>query len=283
MGISQRTSCALGAALAAAVLGAATPGCAQQPGPGKSSGAVGLQITTDGALSSASYTLTGPGGFSRGGKLDGAGKIVIDNVPPGAGYHVEVHGIDRDGEHHDARSGDLDVGGSGNTKVHMHLPCQPPKGTKGNKCPVIESISASPSETEVGSAIGLTASATDPDNKPKGGALSYQWSASFGTLTSAAAPSSAYTCTAGGFATLTFAVTDGDPDCTTTTEIRVGCIDDISTLVPRAAPTELPSAGVPAEPVPYPSGFSPAMSPVGCFPGVPYPGCVPHDSVAPSP
>ena len=65
-----------------------------------------------------------------------------------------------------------------------------------NVCPMIDGISASPSEVLVGGTIALTGAAHDADSGPR--ALSYQWQATCGTISNAASQNPTFTCTAAG-------------------------------------------------------------------------------------
>src|SRR5436190_2170143 len=76
-----------------------------------------------------------------------------------------------------------------------------------NLCPTIDSLSANPSEVQVGGTVALAAAAHDSDAGP--GPLSFAWSTSAGTLSSATGQSSTFTCTAAGTATVTLSVADG--------------------------------------------------------------------------
>jgi hypothetical protein len=227
-------------ALAAALLGTGTPGCAsERTGPDKESGAVGLDVTSEGEPGSLTYKLTGPGGFVREGKLGGAGSAVLDNVPRGNGYQLELHGKDRDGGHHAGTSGKFDVRGHGKTPIRVHLPCKQPQVPKGNKCPTIEAVTVVPSEAEVGSTIALTASAVDPDKKPKGGVLTYRWTASgTGTFSDPSAGKTEFTCTEVGATTITVTVSDGDTECLISSAVSISCANRSGEIDPCAQPQQ---------------------------------------------
>jgi len=207
------------------MLGASAPGCAAEPTAPKESGSVVIEVTSDGeGLGSSSYALSGPDGFSKKGTVTGS--TTQETVPAGSGYRIELEAKDRDGERHTGTSGPFDVRGNGKTPVKIYVPCRPPKGTHGNKCPTIESIVAAPGEAEVGQTIALTASATDHDKKPKGGTLTYHWttigigSASFADATAA---NTQFTCAREGAVTVALTISDGDTTCNDVAAIETRC------------------------------------------------------------
>jgi acid phosphatase len=78
-----------------------------------------------------------------------------------------------------------------------------------NVCPTIDGISANPGEVLVGGSIAAMATAHDSDGGPS--PLSYQWTASSGTLAGANTATPTLTCTVAGTVTLSLTLSDGDP------------------------------------------------------------------------
>jgi hypothetical protein len=82
-----------------------------------------------------------------------------------------------------------------------------------NVCPVLEGISAIPSEVLVGASLALTATANDADSGPS--PLHYTWvSAMAGTLSGGSSAQQTFTCRVPGTPMVMLAVSDGDPDPT---------------------------------------------------------------------
>jgi len=92
-----------------------------------------------------------------------------------------------------------------------------------NVCPTIDSLSASPTEVQVGGTVALVVAAHDSDAGPS--ALSYAWATTAGTLSSASAQNPTFTCGAAGTATVTVSVADGDPAaaCADTLSAQITC------------------------------------------------------------
>jgi hypothetical protein len=89
-------------------------------------------------------------------------------------------------------------------------------------CPSISGAVAAPSQTSVGGAIAVSASASDPD---PGDVLGYSWSPPAAFANPAAAATS-FTCASAGLKTLTVTVSDhhrADP-CTATATLHVTCV-----------------------------------------------------------
>ena len=93
--------------------------------------------------------------------------------------------------------------------------------TQADNCPSITSSVAAPAETSIGGAIGVRASATDPDPHDT---LRYAWApaANFADPTAAA---TSYSCRAAGRQTLTLTVSDNHQPipCTTQATLTVTC------------------------------------------------------------
>jgi hypothetical protein len=218
--------------LSAASACSSDDGGGETPASAEALGEVGLTLqTSDGAMiDSFDYTITGPGGFSRHASVDLRGSstlsTLVGGLPIGSGYSVSLSAAARDGSFTCAGSASFSVLGRAATAVTVKLQCRQ-QGKTGsvlvngqlNQCPSIDGISASPQSVLVGKQLSLSAEAHDTDAAP--GTLSYAWSASSGTLSSASATAPSFTCTAVGDVVVTLKVSDGDCDDTLTA--TVGC------------------------------------------------------------
>src|SRR5262249_46380543 len=80
-------------------------GCSTNDGSASRSdvGSIGLalQLASGATLNSVSYTITGPGGFSRAGTIDTSQSTtisaVIGDIPAGSGYSIALQGTTTDG------------------------------------------------------------------------------------------------------------------------------------------------------------------------------------------
>lgn len=85
------------------------------------------------------------------------------------------------------------------------------------RCPIIESYTANPGITGVGSSVDLHASATKTDT-----ALSFLWFSSDGLLSEASGANSSFTCETVGVAMVTLVVTDGS--CGDGASLPIDCV-----------------------------------------------------------
>jgi uncharacterized protein YjiK len=198
-------------------------------------GSIGLalQLAPGSTLNSVSYTITGPGGFSRADTIDTSHSTtvsaLIPNIPAGTGYSIALQGTATDATRC-MGSAPFDVVARMTTAVSVHLQCHEPARTGSvfvngtlNVCPTVDGLSASPAEVLVGSSLALAAAAHDSDGGPA--ALSYHWTATAGgTLSAANVQSPSLTCAAPGAVTVSVTVTDGD------------CGDTLSAMVTCTAP-----------------------------------------------
>jgi 3-phytase len=226
-------------------------GCAA-PGAGGSAvagdtGSVGLalQLAPGVDVSSASWTITGPGGASRMGTVDlhasSMLSFTVGGLPAGNPYSVAVS----------ASSGGLSCSGSSSFAVVAHataqavvqIQCQqaPTNGSAHitgvfTGCPVVDGVSASPAEVFVGGSLALSGTAHDVDAQP----LTYAWSAPSGTFSNAAISAPTFTCTAAGSVAVSLTVSDGH------------CSDTLATtVVCTGAPLQIVYASVETDPVPH--------------------------------
>jgi 3-phytase len=218
----------------------------------ETSGSLGLALAVGTAkLSSFSYVVTGPGGFSRTGSVDvansGTLSVLIGNLPVAAGFSVSVSAHASDSTSCQGSAG-FSVAARATTKVVVHLQCREPAKTgsvdlEGDLaiCPQIDGISASPAETALATPIALSADAHDSDHGPT--ALSYLWSTSSGAVANGTSSTPTFTCGAAGPATLTLVVSDGN--CTDTLEATVVCrapTDPVAVVAASVETTPVPDS-----------------------------------------
>jgi hypothetical protein len=165
-------------------------------------------------LESVDYVLTGPHNLSRTGSLPVGDQTTItatfEDLRPGSGYEIVLQGTATDGI--DTCQGDemFAVKTGQPTTLQIPLTCTGRAAITGvvNSCPLIDDISAIPSEVRVGNAIQLTAAVRDPDEGPA--PLSVTWTADGGALSNQSTTGATFTCTAAGSFTVGVSVSDGD-------------------------------------------------------------------------
>ncbi|HEY0467970.1 MAG TPA: hypothetical protein VGC79_27410, partial [Polyangiaceae bacterium] len=154
----------------------------------------------------------------------------IGGIPVGTGYTITINGTTTDTSTTCGGSGTFNVQARTTVPVTVALTCHEAPRTGSvmvsgvlNVCPTLDALSANPSEVAVGGTVALTATAHDSDAAPS--ALSFGWTTSAGTLSSASAQNPTFTCTTAGPATLTLSVSDGDPaaSCADTQTVQVTC------------------------------------------------------------
>ncbi|HTA21031.1 MAG TPA: PKD domain-containing protein, partial [Polyangia bacterium] len=196
-------------------------------------------------LPSASYTITGPAGFSKMGTINLTSSstlsALISGIPAGMGYSITVSATASDAVTTCGGSATFNVTAHATTVVTVGLDCHQPATTGSamvsgviNVCPVVDGLSATPSEVTVGSTIALAAAAHDADNGPS--PLTYAWTATGGTLSSATAQNPTLTCTTPGPVTVSVTASDGDakPGCADTESATVTCTGAVSGVVTSA-------------------------------------------------
>jgi len=222
-----------------AVLGCRAENAIDDPAGLAGHGRVGLalQVAPGVTVSSATYTITGPDGFSTTGTVSvGQSSDVPVNVaeisgglPVGTGYVIDVTATTADGGTVCSGSTDFDVtAGDTMSDVIVHLTCRQPPGTgrirvvlAPNICPVLDAISAIPAELVVGGSTTLSALAHDSDGGPA--PLTFTWTTNRGQLAHTSSSDARFTCATAGLATITAAVSDGDPACAAALPIDVRC------------------------------------------------------------
>jgi hypothetical protein len=225
--------------IAASTLGAgfAFNACAPAGGSRSSDEAGGVSVALSVAggetLSTVTYTITGPMGFSAMGSIDVSQSSTISStiggLPAGSPYSITLQGTSTSGR--DSCTGHASgftVTAHTTTQVSVPVQCHETPKTGGvgvtgvlNVCPQIDGVTASPTEVYVGSSLALVATAHDSDGGPS--PLSYAWSASSGVLTDATTPATRFTCTAPGVVTINLSVSDGDANCPDATSLTVTC------------------------------------------------------------
>lgn len=202
--------------------------------PAAQAGAVHMALDVAGGttLNVVTYTIDGPGSFMKMGMIDVSASATISAqiapLPPGTGYSIVLSAMSQDGIAMCMGTAPFDIAAHQTTSVLVHMLCRQPSKNGSvafsapvNICPLIDNVTASPSEVLVGGTIALTTQAHDTDNSPS--PLAYQWTATSGTLSDVAAPGPTFTCTSPGPVTLTLTLTDGDPSCVDTQSIAVQC------------------------------------------------------------
>jgi len=195
-------------------------------------GQVGLALDFAGLhVPSVSYVITGPGGFVKSGDIDvsGATRIsaLIGGLPAGAGFAIALSTTTTDPAATCSGSAAFDVTAGITSNVALTLDCHLSSGTGSvsldagiNICPVLDDLSATPTEVAVGSATTLGASGHDADAGPS--PITYQWSTTAGELVSSG-PGATLTCTAPGPATVRVSVSDGSVDCADSQQVTLNC------------------------------------------------------------
>ncbi len=209
-------------------------------------GSVGLALTLPGGavLNTVAYTVTGPGGYASTGNVNVSNSATISArlpLPAGGPYTIALSGTSTDNSTSCNGSGQASIVAGQTQTVTIHLTCKEAARTGSalingtlNLCPVIDGVGTSPAEVLVGGTIALTGTAHDSDAAPA--AVSYQWSTSSGSLSSATAANPTFKCTEPGTATISLSVSDGDAvaGCAATQTATVTCTrgpDDFSFVV----------------------------------------------------
>lgn len=236
-------------------------------------GSVGLKLSPVSGLTfaSASYSITGPGGFTKTGtvELSKSSKLsaLISGLPVGNGFSVSVSSTSTDGGTSCSGSASFNVTARTTSQATVRLQCREAAKTGGvlvngelNACARIDGIDANPAEALIGAPIQLSATAHDSDAAPA--ALSYKWTASSGNLSNGTTKTPTLTCTTAGPVTLTLVVSDGD--CGDTLSATVECtapIDPVAVVAATVETTPVPDSGDAADdPAVWVHPSSPALS-----------------------
>ena len=198
-------------------------------------GTVSFALQVGGAvIQTASYTITGPNGYTKTGTINLASSTTLSTtiagIPAGSGYQIAITALSVDGGTSCGGSASFDVMAGKTRAVTVPLACHEPGKTGSvlvngtlNICPTVDGLGANPAEVVVGGSIALSAAAHDSDAGPA--ALTYAWTTTAGTLSSATAPNPTLSCDAPGMATVSVTVSDGDPaaSCAGTATVQVSC------------------------------------------------------------
>ena len=158
-------------------------GCGQQADtgdtPSASDESVGkvdldLQLANGSTLNSASYIITGPGGFSRSGSIDVSQSssitALIGGIPAGTGYSITISGTSTDASTSCSGSAGFSIVVGQTASVTVPVLCREASRTGSvlvngtlNICPTVDGIGANPAEVHVGGTIALSALAHDSD------------------------------------------------------------------------------------------------------------------------
>jgi hypothetical protein len=195
---------------------------------------VALTIGSGTTIQTATYTITGPNGFSKTNTVDVSQSttlsFTVGGLPVGTGYSIEIDATDTTGATTCAGTATFAVTAGTTTTVAVKLDCHEAAHTGSvlvngsiNVCPVADGVSASPSDIAVGFPTSLTALAHDSDNGPS--PLTYQWSAPSGSFSNPTSATTKFTCNTPGPVTLTVSVSDGDtsPGCASSQTAVVTC------------------------------------------------------------
>jgi hypothetical protein len=197
-----------------------------------------MQLTLPGGevFSTFSAVILGPNGFGSTTTLSvgSSGGLRFNiTLPTGQGFQAALSGTSNDGKVTCAGTSALfNVGTGATTVVNLGLLCHVAAADAGQlsliggstNCSSLQSVTANPGETAVGSSVTLTASANGPDPS----SLTYSWSAPSGTFGTATAATTTFTCTASGSVVVTVvsgdgAGPDGGPPCTDTSTTTIVC------------------------------------------------------------
>ncbi len=210
---SQELGCSSGSGVERPSWGQATP---------DGTGTIGMKLTLPGGevLSTVTWAITGPNGGSTivqhgSFSVEDSASIgfTVAGIPTGSNYAVTVTGTTSDGTVTCAGAATFSVANRATTNVTVLLQCNEAPPDAGSvavsgqtyDCAVGGGVSASPSETTVGSGVSLTATATAPNPS----AITYAWSAPSGSFSSASVQSTTFTCAVPGPVIVTLAVGDG--------------------------------------------------------------------------
>ena len=200
--------------------------------PDPNTGSVSLALESNGVtLDSITYTIKGRG-FTRISVVNVEHSTTISaligGLPVGS-FTVTLKATDAsDASTECTGSGKFEILARQTTSTSVNLYCRKSANTgsvaiSGEvvRCPTIESVSAEPSETTVGSSIAVYATADDPQLH-----FGYAWTASSGSLAAADFWHPTLTCTVPGPVTLNLVVTLTDGACRDTASVTVHCTAD---------------------------------------------------------
>jgi arylsulfatase A-like enzyme len=211
-------------------------GCASEPlgnGGVEDTGSLGLnlQAAPGVTLNAVTYSITG-NGFTKSGTIDVSGSSTISGtiggIPAGSGYTITLTATSAEGSASFTGSAKFNVVAGKTSAVTIHLKGTTTSGNGSvtvngtlNVGPVIDELTVTPLEVNVGSKITLTGVATDADQGPS--ALTYYWSTTGGVIDNPIAANATLTSTTPGTFTVKLTVSDGE--ITTTASSPVTFVD----------------------------------------------------------
>jgi hypothetical protein len=222
----------MGLSLAALIGLSGLEGCNNTPNGGEvGSVQLALQAAPGVTVNAFAYAISGPNSYSGTINVSNASTVTatIGGIATGTGYSLTLTGTATDGQTScSGTSAPFSVAANATTSVSIAIDCHGPAKTGSvlvngtiNICPSIDSVSSNP---PVANAISISALAHDPDSAPQ--PLTYSWTTSSGTLSSATAQNPTLTCTAPGLASLVLTVSDGEASCNGTFNLQVLCPPD---------------------------------------------------------
>jgi hypothetical protein len=236
-------------AFAALVVGVPFAGCKSGSGPASSGQATGLvslalELAPGVSISSVSWVITGPGGFTRTGSIDVSSSqtisALISGIPAGTGYQITATA--NDGTTTCLGQAMFDIMAGATSRASLHLTCNTPGRTGSvlvngtiNVCPTIDGLSASPLEVLEGGHIHLAATAHDADAAPSPLTFDWEGGAGVGRFTAPTATSTDFVCASAGTAVLTLTISDGDTACANSVAISASVTVTCDSRVGSAA------------------------------------------------
>ncbi|HVY40068.1 MAG TPA: hypothetical protein VHM31_19145 [Polyangia bacterium] len=195
---------------------------------------IALQVASGVTLTAATYDVIAPDGTLTTGTVAVAASsdvpVAIAPLPIANGYQLIVSGVASNGTTGCSGTSGFDVTDGAPTTVIVHLVCGQPPSTGQllvsgslNVCPLIDGVSASPSNAVIGAPIGLGVTAHDADAQPA--PLAFAWSATAGSLSATTGAAPLLTCLAAGKITVTVSGSDGDAGCTDQMSFDVTCTE----------------------------------------------------------
>ncbi len=191
-------------------------------------GSVGMAITLpdDSVVSSVTYTITGPAGYSRTGAVPVGDSTLltfrIGGIPVGNGYSIALS-ASTSFSNSCMGSASFNVLNNATTRVSVLLVC----GATDNvgdlivdgefqSCPIVTAAGAIPAEVRVGGTLALSSVISHGDTP-------VLWSGAGGTFATPNAYSTQFTCATVGTHVLTVAINSSEAACTNSSTVEVIC------------------------------------------------------------
>lgn len=218
------------------VAAVAVAGCSGESSPGEDTGSLNLELElADGVtISEVDWVISGGDMAPMSGTIDtsapgATASVEVFGLPPAEGYLVELEATDENSDLTCKGDAEFDVEVGRATDIGVMLNCKRPTGLGGvrvngefNICAQLAKAVVSPLQTSVGNDIALSAQGEDVE----GDAISYEWSATGGSIANAGAQQTTYTCGVVGTHSVTISVSDdGGVHCTDEWTVPVTCED----------------------------------------------------------